>query len=520
MKKLFTSVIALLVAMVMSVSSVFAATTSQFVQNLDTQNTLGYVDPEVDQFETYSEVKKSGDTYTSIASKIYKPVSGDTLIVCFHGNGEGGVDGSCNNYSPLAGNQMATTFISSEVQKAYHGAYVLAFQAPDYWYNDYTAQAKAIIDQAKNEFGIKQVFVTGLSAGGLMTERMLSKYGNYFSGALISCAAIAKNGQAVEGLGGDYSADNGYLDETLGLKKPVDYDQYVSNYTGWLEKIAESNVPMYLVHCLKDNTISYTWSKLAYETIKTYRDEHQLDGDIYFQTIESTGINKDTGNEMSGHWAWVKMYNNEISVNGISTLDWFESLSTSTNSYQEKEYILPTAGASQQENTYKFNLIAQVREDGEKVVAIEIDMNGQKVDASKLTKDMFKIKAYNKDAQADLGSTVNYGLFDETELEVAQVSVNERGNIVLDLAVNSYKGVLNWSGDLSRNLTTQMMYSIEPVALPIVKQVTDNKQSPTTSTNKKTQSVKTGDNSLTEVFAMPSLLSAGMFVYVKKHQMN
>ena len=115
MKKLFTSVIALLVAMVMSVSSVFAATTSQFVQNLDTQNTLGYVDPEVDQFETYSEVKKSGDTYT-----IYKPVSGDTLIVCFHGNGEGGVDGSCNNYSPLAGNQMATTFISSEVQKAYH----------------------------------------------------------------------------------------------------------------------------------------------------------------------------------------------------------------------------------------------------------------------------------------------------------------------------------------------------------------------------------------------------------------
>lgn len=31
-----------------------------------------------------------------------------------------------------------------------------------------------------------------------MTERMLAKYGNYFSGALISCAAIAKNGQPVE----------------------------------------------------------------------------------------------------------------------------------------------------------------------------------------------------------------------------------------------------------------------------------------------------------------------------------
>lgn len=36
MKKIFTSTLAVLVAMVMSVSSVFAATTSQFVQNLDT----------------------------------------------------------------------------------------------------------------------------------------------------------------------------------------------------------------------------------------------------------------------------------------------------------------------------------------------------------------------------------------------------------------------------------------------------------------------------------------------------
>ena len=67
-----------------------------------------------------------------------------------------------------------------------------------------------------------------------------------------------------------------------------------------------------------------------------------------------------------------------------------------------------------------------------------------------------------------------------------------------------------------------MIYSIEPVALPIVEQSTstDDKQSPSTSTDKKEDAVKTGDNSLVEVFAMLSLLSAGMFVYVKKHQMN
>ena len=198
MKKLFSSLIASFVVMTMMMSGVSAATLSQFVQNTQTNNTYGYVDYEPDQFETYTTVSGSAGNYTSLSSKIYKPTSGDTLIVCFHGNGEGGVDGSCNNYAPLAGNQMATTFIAPEVQKAYKGAYVLVFQAPDYWYIDYTEQAKKIIDQAKQEFGINQIFVTGLSAGGLMTERMLAKYGNYFSGALISCAAIAKNGQPVE----------------------------------------------------------------------------------------------------------------------------------------------------------------------------------------------------------------------------------------------------------------------------------------------------------------------------------
>lgn len=82
----------------------------------------------------------------------------------------------------------------------FKGAYVLAIQAPNYWCNDYTNQAKAIIDQAVKEFGIKQVFVSGLSAGGLMSQRMLAKYGDYFDGALLSCSAIAKNNQYVEAL--------------------------------------------------------------------------------------------------------------------------------------------------------------------------------------------------------------------------------------------------------------------------------------------------------------------------------
>ena len=51
------------------------------IENVNTANTFGYVNYETDQFETYSNVEGSAGNYTSIASKIYKPLSGDTLIV-------------------------------------------------------------------------------------------------------------------------------------------------------------------------------------------------------------------------------------------------------------------------------------------------------------------------------------------------------------------------------------------------------------------------------------------------------
>lgn len=282
--------------------------------------------------------------------------------------------------------------------------------------------------------------------------------------------------------------------------------------------MAESNVPMYLVHCTKDNTISVTWSQMAYNKIKEYRKDNQLSGDIYFQTIDSTGINQDTGAEMSGHWAWVKMYNNEISVDGLSTMDWFTGLSASTNTYQEKSFALPTAGASDEENTFKFNLIAQVRDDGEKVIAIEIDMNNQKVDSSKLTKDMFVVKAYNSDAQSELGSTVNYGLFgsedEPVDIVVDSVTVNEKGNILLSLETK--KAVLNWSGDLSRNLATHMRYSIEAVELPVVVSQ-DTNTNAGQSTNQPAKSVQTGDNSQVMLFSSIIVLSAAAFIAIKKY---
>lgn len=521
-KKLFSSFIASLLVAAMMMSGVSAADVqSHFEQNTNTTNTYGFIDDETDAFEVYSDVKTDG-----ISSKIYKPVSGDTLIVTFHGNGEGGISGLCNNYSQISANRLAVTYASADVQEAFKGAYVLAFQAPDEWYNDYSEVAMKVIDQAKEEFNVNQVFVSGLSAGGMMSERMLAKYGNYFSGALFSCAAIAKNGQKVEGLGGEYATvdEDGkytgeYLNKDLNLYKPVDYDTYVANYETWLKAIAESNVPIFMVHAKNDPTISSEWTVMAYNYIKDYRDANELDGEIHYSIIDTVNY-ADTA--YSEHWSWIKMLNNDITALDdpqLSTMSWFESLSTSTNTYVAKTVTTPTAGASNKADTYQYNLIAQVKDDGQKVIAIEIDMNGKEVDASKLTNDMFKVTGYNTDASGVANTQdASYGLFgsenEPVEIEVSKVSVNDRGNIVLELA--TVNGVLNYTAPSLRNLATNMRYSIADVALPFVG--TEEKPT-TTQPDKDTNTAKpvsTGDETLLVQFGALALLSAGLFISLKK----
>lgn len=126
-KILLSLVSAILVASMLTVNLDALDENSKFIQNVNTQNTFGYVDYETDQFETYSNVEDSTGNYSSIASKIYKPISGDTLIVVFHGNGEGGIDGICNNYAQVTANRLAVTYTTDELQSAFKGAYVSAF---------------------------------------------------------------------------------------------------------------------------------------------------------------------------------------------------------------------------------------------------------------------------------------------------------------------------------------------------------------------------------------------------------
>lgn len=546
MKKFFSSLIASCLVAAMMMTGVSAAEQYSFVQNTDTPNTYGFYDEETDQFEDYSSV-----TTDEISSKIYKPVSGDTLVVAFHGNGEGGVDGECNNYAQIAANRLAVTYASSDVQKALKGAYVLVFQSPDDWYHDHSVEAKAIIDRAVDEFGIKQVFVTGLSAGGLMTERMLAKYGDFFDGALFSCAAISKNSTPVDGLGGDYTTDptlmltaadlGGESTEATAFMKPYDLETYLDNYNGWLDAIAESNVPVFMVHAVNDPTIYAQWTEYAYNYMKNARSEAGLDGDLYYNIIDTVNYS-DTA--YSEHWSWVKMLNNDIkdSTGTVSTMDWLTSLSTSTNTYEAKEYDIPNAGASDEENTFLFNLISSVKDDGQKITAIEIDLNGTEVDESKLTTDMFKVTAYGTDAsgllEAEFGVNSYGALLEGTaenplDIKVAEVSVNDEGNI--ELVLEDVKGVLNWS-TLNRNLATNAIYSIADMELPVVEEPTvtpdtpedpeepdtpdtpDTPEVPETPDTPAKDPVETGDHNNILAFSVMLVLSAGAAVVLRKKE--
>lgn len=130
----------------------------------------------------------------------YDAGSADSLIVWFHGNGEGdyifnGVPNG-NNVAQMLANRGTVAWASDEAQNIFGGAHVMAFQAPDTWYY---AQRDGLLEKAYNEIqevikakGIdpEKVYVSGCSAGGYMTTRMLIAYPDLFKTAMINCPAL------------------------------------------------------------------------------------------------------------------------------------------------------------------------------------------------------------------------------------------------------------------------------------------------------------------------------------------
>ena len=245
------------------------------------------VDEEADKF--VAAKSKSGVNY-----QYFKPANKDDgkkhpLIIWFHGNGEGGYKDYRNNVSQKLANRGAVAFAEDKTQKIFGGAYVVAPQADDTWYNNYTKgyikSVKAMIDEFASENNVdkNRIYVFGASAGGYMSFRMMIEYPDYFAAFSTSAAAL------------DKAATSGGVATT----------------TQDLMKIR--NKPLWMVHAQNDPTISYeNTSKRVYDVLSKYG------------AILSSYPNVKIGEtEYNGHWSWIySLRNMPVNDKGEHLFEW------------------------------------------------------------------------------------------------------------------------------------------------------------------------------------------------------
>ena len=256
------------------------------------------VDEEADKF--VAAKSKSGVNY-----QYFKPVNKDDgkkhpLIIWFHGNGEGGYKDYRNNVSQKLANRGAVAFAEDKTQKIFDGAYVIAPQADDTWYNNYTKgyikSVKAMIDEFASENNVdkNRIYVFGASAGGYMSFRMMIEYPDYFAAFSTSAAAL------------DKAATSGGVATT----------------TQDLMKIR--NKPLWMVHAQNDPTISYeNTSKRVYDVLSKYG------------AILSSYPNVKIGEtEYNGHWSWIySLRNMPVNDKGEHLFEWMARQNLKTRYY-------------------------------------------------------------------------------------------------------------------------------------------------------------------------------------------
>ena len=256
------------------------------------------IDEEADKF--VAAKSKSGVNY-----QYFKPVNKDDgkkhpLIIWFHGNGEGGYKDYRNNVSQKLANRGAVAFAEDKTQKIFGGAYVVAPQADDTWYNNYTKgyikSVKAMIDEfvSENNIDKNRIYIFGASAGGYMSFRMMIEYPDYFAAFSTSAAAL------------DKAATSGGVATT----------------TQDLMKIR--NKPLWMVHAKNDPTISYeNTSKRVYDVLSKYG------------AILSSYPNVKIGEtEYNGHWSWIySLRNMPVNDKGEHLFEWMARQNLKTRYY-------------------------------------------------------------------------------------------------------------------------------------------------------------------------------------------
>ena len=256
------------------------------------------VDEEADKF--VAAKSKSGVNY-----QYFKPVNKDDgkkhpLIIWFHGNGEGGYKDYQNNVSQKLANRGAVAFAEDKTQKIFGGAYVVAPQADDTWYNNYTKgyikSVKAMIDEfvSENNVDKNRIYIFGASAGGYMSFRMMIEYPDYFAAFSTSAAAL------------DKAATSGGVATTA------------------QDLMKIRNKPLWMVHAQNDPTISYeNTSKRVYDVLSKYG------------AILSSYPNVKIGEtEYNGHWSWIySLRNMPVNDKGEHLFEWMARQNLKTRYY-------------------------------------------------------------------------------------------------------------------------------------------------------------------------------------------
>ena len=256
------------------------------------------VDEEADKF--VAAKSKSGVNY-----QYFKPVNKDDgkkhpLIIWFHGNGEGGYKDYRNNVSQKLANRGAVAFAEDKTQKIFGGAYVVAPQADDTWYNNYSKgyikSVKAMIDEFASENNIdkNRIYIFGASAGGYMSFRMIIEYPDYFAAFSTSAAAL------------DKAATSGGVATTA------------------QDLMKIRNKPLWMVHAQNDPTISYeNTSKRVYDVLSKYG------------AILSSYPNVKIGEtEYNGHWSWIySLRNMPVNDKGEHLFEWMARQNLKTRYY-------------------------------------------------------------------------------------------------------------------------------------------------------------------------------------------
>ena len=256
----------------------------------------------------------------------------DKLVVWFHGNGEGDLLHSGNNVAQMLANRGTVAWASDEFQEILGGAYVMAFQAPDTWYY---AQKDGLLDQAAEEildvveeYNIDpdKILVSGCSAGGYMTTRMIIAHPDLFAAAMINCPAY------------DVASDRG--GET-----PTDEE---------LEAVKASGVPVWLVQGVTDSVVAtdecsrrlfniltdgeeITETEIAQEQPETsdFTTYETADGKYKLSLYDTTEEDQlrfaedydqdGTAEEVrySSHWSWIyTLNNNPADADGTHIVNW------------------------------------------------------------------------------------------------------------------------------------------------------------------------------------------------------